>query len=72
MYRELGYAVISGLGEKGRAPETLVDAAKVGKIAGSLTLVPLGEAWPEALVRWFGKPGAASEVYRPFYASYDQ
>lgn len=65
-------AVISGLGEKGRTPETLIDAAKTGTVAGSFTLLPLGEAWPETLVRWFGKPAAASEVYRPFYHSYDQ
>jgi beta-galactosidase len=64
--------VISGLGEKGRTPETLVDAAKTEKIAGAFTLLPLQEAWPETLVRWFGKPAAAAEVYRPFYHSYDQ
>jgi beta-galactosidase len=65
-------AVISGLGEKGRTPETLVDAAKTEKISGAFTLLPLQEAWPETLVRWFGKPAAAAEVYRPFYHSYDQ
>jgi hypothetical protein len=65
-------ALISGLGEKGRTPETLIDAAKTEKISGAFTLLPLQEAWPETLVRWFGKPAAAAEVYRPFYHSYDQ
>ncbi|HWW77522.1 MAG TPA: beta-galactosidase domain 4-containing protein, partial [Pyrinomonadaceae bacterium] len=65
-------AVISGLGNKGVPPETVVDALKTPRVAGSFTLVPLGEAWPPALVRWFGKPSAAREVFRPFYHSYDQ
>ena len=65
-------AVISGLGNKFTPPETTVDAAKTQRIAGSFTLVPLEDAWPAALTRWFGKPVAAREVLRPFYHSYDQ
>jgi len=65
-------AIISGLGNKGTPPETAVDAAQTQRIAGSLTLVPLDDAWPAALARWFGGPAAASEVFRPFYHSYDQ
>jgi len=65
-------AVISGLGNKGVAPETTVDSSKTERVAGSFTLVPLDGAWPAALTRWFGKPSAAREVFRPFYHSYDQ
>ena len=65
-------AVISGLGNKGVPPETVVDAAKTQRVAGSFTLVPLEAAWPGALTRWFGRPSAAREVFRPFYHSYDQ
>ncbi|HJQ32048.1 MAG TPA: glycoside hydrolase family 2 TIM barrel-domain containing protein [Pyrinomonadaceae bacterium] len=65
-------AVISGLGNKGVPPETTVDAAKTPRVAGSFTLVPLEEAWPSSLTRWFGKPSAAHEVFHPFYHSYDQ
>jgi beta-galactosidase len=65
-------AVISGLGNKGTSPETTVDAAKTGRVAGSFTLVPLDDEWPAALVRWFGKPSPARDVLRPFYRSYDQ
>ncbi len=65
-------AVISSLGNKGFPAETAVDAASAGHIAGSFTLVPLGSAWPAALVRWFGQPAPAKEVFQPFYHSYDQ
>jgi beta-galactosidase len=65
-------AAISGLGNKGTSPETTVEADKTPHIAGTLTLVPLDDAWPEPLMRWFGKPAAASDVFRPFYHSYDQ
>jgi beta-galactosidase len=65
-------AVIGGLGNKGTPPETTIDADKTSHISGSFTLVPLDDGWPPALTRWFGKPAAASEVFRPFYHSYDQ
>jgi len=65
-------AVLSGLGNKGKLPETIVDVAKTPHIAGSLTLVPLAEAWPAALTRLFGQPAAAKHVFHPFYHSYDQ
>ncbi|MES2922876.1 MAG: glycoside hydrolase family 2 TIM barrel-domain containing protein [Verrucomicrobiota bacterium] len=65
-------AVISGLGNKGTSPETFVDAETTPRISGSFTLVPIEETWPVALTRWFGKPAATSNVYRPFYHSYDQ
>jgi beta-galactosidase len=65
-------AVISGLGNKGVQPEVFLDAAKVGHVAGAFTIVPLTNAWPSPLSRWFGQPGPAREIYRPFYHSYDQ
>lgn len=65
-------AVISGLGNKGSSPETFISADKTPHIAGSFTLVPLDNTWPAALTRWFGKPSAATEVFHPFYESYDQ
>jgi beta-galactosidase len=50
----------------------LVKAETSPRIAGSLILVPLDETWPAALTRWFGKPAAAKDVFRPFHHSYDQ
>jgi len=65
-------AVIGGLGNKGTAPETAIRLDKTPRIAGSFTLVPLGKAWPAPVARWFGRPGPATNVYKPFYHSYDQ
>lgn len=65
-------AVISSPGNKGTQPETFIDAATIGPISGSFTLVPLESAWPATLIRWFGNPAPAVNVYRPFYHSYDQ
>ncbi len=65
-------AVISGLGNKFTPPETFVAADKVERIAGRFVLAPLEDPWPATLTRWFGKPAAAREVFRPFYQSYDQ
>lgn len=65
-------AIISGLGNKGAPPETSIDADKTAHSAGSFTLIPFEDTWPAALTRWFGKPAAASEVFRPYYHSYDQ
>lgn len=69
---ESGWAPNSGLGNKGASPETSIKAEKTVRIAGSFTLVPLEDAWPAALTRWFGKPAAARDVFRPFHHSYDQ
>lgn len=65
-------AIISGLGNKGVSPETRCSAAKTKHISGSFTLVPLGTEWPEALVRWFGNPAAATDILAPYFHSYDQ
>lgn len=65
-------AVISSLGNKIGDAETLVDSAKTERIAGSFTLVPIGSKWPDPLIRWFGAPSAAKDVFKPFYHSYDQ
>jgi beta-galactosidase len=65
-------ALIGGLGNKGTRPETSIALSQPPRIEGSFTLVPLGDAWPQALTRWFGKPAAATEVFRPYYHSYDQ
>lgn len=65
-------AVLAGLGNKGASPETIVAADTVERIAGRFVLAPLDEQWPAALTRWFGKPAAVREVFRPFYHSYDQ
>lgn len=65
-------AVISGLGNKGGSPESAVSAEKTAHISGSFTLVPLEDTWPAALTRWFGRPAAAKDVFKPFHHSYDQ
>ena len=65
-------AVIGGLGNKGTRAETTVAVADGLRIAGQFTLLPLDAAWPQPLVRWFGKPAAAKDVYRPYFHSYDQ
>jgi beta-galactosidase len=65
-------AVLSGLGNKGVPPVTLIKAKDTPHITGSFTLVPLGENWPAQLTRWFGQPSGAKEIFKPFYHSYDQ
>jgi beta-galactosidase len=65
-------AVIGGLGNKGTSPEVTIRLDKTPRIAGSFTLVPLGKVWPADVTRWFGQPGPATNVYKPFYHSYDQ
>jgi beta-galactosidase len=65
-------AVIGGLGNKGTGAEVMVRLDKTPRIAGSFTLLPLTKSWPVPLTRWFGRPGPASDVYKPFYHSYDQ
>jgi beta-galactosidase len=65
-------AVIGGLGNKGTSAEVTVRLDRTPRIAGSFSLIPLGKAWPAPVARWFGRPGAATDVYKPFYHSYDQ
>jgi beta-galactosidase len=65
-------AVIGGLGNKGTQPETVIALDKVGEISGRFVLLPLAGAWPQSLQGWVGAPGAAGEVLRPFWHSYDQ
>ncbi|HVX86847.1 MAG TPA: glycoside hydrolase family 2 TIM barrel-domain containing protein [Phycisphaerae bacterium] len=65
-------AAISGLGEKGRNSETLIDASTVGTLSANFTLLPLMGAWPQPLTRIFGPAAAPAKLYAPFYYSYDQ
>ncbi|MFT4176984.1 MAG: glycoside hydrolase family 2 TIM barrel-domain containing protein [Luteolibacter sp.] len=65
-------AIISSLGNKIGAPETRVDVEKTPEISGSFRLLPLGDTWPAPLVRWFGQPAPAKDVFKPFFHSYDQ
>jgi beta-galactosidase len=65
-------AVIGGLGNKGTASEVTIRLDKTPRIAGSFTLLPLTKSWPAPVTRWFGRPGPATNVYKPFYHSYDQ
>ncbi|MES2901567.1 MAG: glycoside hydrolase family 2 TIM barrel-domain containing protein [Pseudomonadota bacterium] len=63
-------ALIGSLGNKGTSPEVSIDQPP--RIAGAFTLVPVTNAWPAPLRRWFGPPGPAKKVFRPFHHSYDQ
>jgi beta-galactosidase len=65
-------ALIGGLGNKGTSSENTLSLNKTLNSAGAFTLAPVGAAWPSALTRWFGKPVAAKDVFKPFYHSYDQ
>jgi beta-galactosidase len=65
-------AILGSLGNKGTTPEVTHPAESTPRIAGTFTLVPVGNRWPQALARWFGKPAPAQDVFRPFYHSYDQ
>ncbi len=65
-------AVVSSPGNKGWAAEHPVLVETTPHITGSFTLVPLTDTWPSVLTRWFGKPAAARDVFRPFFHSYDQ
>ncbi len=65
-------AVVAGRGNKGGSPETQIQAAKVESVRGQFTLLPLSQAWPEALARWLGSPSASVPVLTPFLRSYDQ
>ena len=65
-------AIISSLGNKIGGPETSVKASDVKEMEGDFTLLLLEENWPESLIRRFGKPAAATNVFQPFFHSYDQ
>ena len=65
-------ALIGGLGNKGTRPETTLKLDAVQHVAGKFTLLLVQPAWPDPLARWFGHPARASDVFRPFYHSYDQ
>jgi beta-galactosidase len=65
-------AVIGSLGNKGTSPEVSIGLADTPRISGAFTLLPVTGAWPSVLTRWFGKPGAAIDVFKPFHHSYDQ
>ncbi len=65
-------AVIAGPGNKFTPPETTIDATTLKRISGAFSLVPLDNRWPAALVRYFGEPAAATNVFAPYYHSYDQ
>lgn len=65
-------ALLGGLGNKGTAPEVTIALAEPLRISGAFALVPLPGQWPAQLVRWFGKPAPARNVYQPFHHSYDQ
>ncbi|MYN06782.1 glycoside hydrolase family 2 TIM barrel-domain containing protein [Pseudoduganella aquatica] len=65
-------ALIASPGNKGTTPEIAIPLDAPRRIAGSFTLLPVSDAWPSPLVRWFGKPVAAKDVFKPFVHSYDQ
>jgi beta-galactosidase len=65
-------AALSSRGNKGNAAEVPLRVSSLKTIAGQFTLLPLGQAWPSALVRWVGPPTETVAVQKPFYRSYDQ
>jgi beta-galactosidase len=65
-------ALIASPGNKGTTPEIGIPLDAPRHIAGAFTLLPVSDAWPSPLVRWFGKPAAAKDVFKPFVHSYDQ
>ncbi|MDP4289851.1 MAG: glycoside hydrolase family 2 TIM barrel-domain containing protein [Bacteroidota bacterium] len=65
-------ALISGLGNKGSAPETQIKADEVQHITGKFTILPLNEVWPLLLTKWFGPATLVAKPFHPFYHSYDQ
>lgn len=65
-------AVISSPGNKGTQPEIFIDAEKTSRISGKFSLVLIDKNWTPTLLKWFGKPNAKTNVFRPFYHSYDQ
>jgi beta-galactosidase len=65
-------AAISGRGNKGGGPETLIDAASCHEFSGSFTLLMVPEKWPASFSRWFGSQEAVTAIQKPFFHSYDQ
>ena len=65
-------SVISGRGNKGSEPETIVDISKVKQISGKFIIIPLNSSWPNSLQDWFGKSDSKVIPFKPFYYSYDQ
>ena len=65
-------ALIGGLGNKGTQPETMAALDAGAKISGQFVLLPLDGAWSQPLQDWFGPPGAAVQIFKPFVHSYDQ
>jgi len=65
-------ALVSSRGNKGRDPETSVNADMVRHITGTFSLVPLDSSWPALLTAWLGHPDRPAIVSQPFYHSYDQ
>ena len=65
-------ALIAGLGTKISKTDHPLDLSEHDRFSGQLVLLPLSTEWPAQLVRWFGEPAPATNVYQPFYHSYDQ
>ena len=65
-------ALIAGLGTKISKTDHPVDLSKHDRFSGQLVLLPLSTEWPAHLVRWFGELAPATNVYQPFYHSYEQ
>lgn len=47
-------------------------ADSINEVGGQFTIVPLSSKWPQSLKTWFGEPGEAVEVKKPFLRSYDR
>lgn len=65
-------ALVSGRGNKLKAPAAPISVTDELRLAGEFELLPLVGAWPGAFARWFGHPAAPADLQHPFYHSYDQ
>jgi len=65
-------ALLSGLGNKGWLAETTVDLANEPFITGRFSIVPLSPRWPTILTDWFGDADEVTNVFAPYYHSFDQ
>jgi hypothetical protein len=65
-------AAISGRGNKGVPPEHELRVETLGRIQGTLTLIPLAKTWPSPLPGWLGPANARVAPYAPYLRSYDQ
>ena len=61
----------SGSGENVES-KTDIRAASIKAISGKFTLIPLNNAWPEPLQKWFGPAAAKADPFKPFLRVYDQ